>query len=68
MILTYVLNSKANSTEEGYCHVVNNPLGNQISFCLPVLVLKYDEKALKPAFHIKIIDEDDGPIRPPIRP
>jgi hypothetical protein len=56
MIVTYVLNSKANRTEEGYCHIVNNPLGNEISFCLPVLVIKYDKNAKDIKFHIKIID------------
>jgi hypothetical protein len=41
---------------------------------LPVLVIKYDEKALKPAFHIKI-KINPGPFKPdkpdipqPIRP
>jgi hypothetical protein len=27
---------------DGFCYVVNNPLGNELSYCLPLGVITYD--------------------------
>lgn len=41
MILAYILESNYVTKKEGFCYVVDNPIGNKIDYCLPILVISY---------------------------
>lgn len=57
MIVAQLLNVSETTTHGNFCYVVNNPRDQQqVSFCLPVLVVTYD-KTLHPLFHIKINED-----------
>lgn len=41
VILTFVINNNSTKKIPGICYVVDNPLDNDYTFCLPLLVVHY---------------------------